>query len=439
MHREIINQLINWKKQAKRKPVLLDGARQTGKTYLLTKLFAKYFTNYVHLDFLRSSDLADVFAESLDPDEILNKLELFTGQTINTKNTLIIFDEIGECHRAVLSLKYFAENRQDIYLVASGSNIGLLDKYPVGKVHQLKMHPLSFYEFLLASGEEQIIDAYKKQTKNAVIHKILLDKLSDYYFTGGMPEAVSTWYDDDLGLLEKTNAVIQIQQDLINGYILDFGKYAGKVNAAIIESVFTNIPSQLSAVIDESVNRFKFKGVYEHKSRYTDLSDAISWLEKCSLVLKNFPIDSTPKSPLKAYKRDNFVKLFLFDIGLLNRMLSLSYMELKQQLFEYKGYLAENFVQQEMAAYGICPTFSWQQARSEIEFIVSDNYGDVIPIEVKSGIRTKAKSLASYIAKNKPKFTIKLTATQGTDKDVTDNIVMPLYYVEHMVRNYLLT
>ena len=218
-----------------------------------------------------------------------------------------------------------------------------------------------------------------------------------------------------------------------HGYKRDFGKYSGKLDAQLIESVFNKVPSQLSMVIDESVNRFKFKGVYGKKTRYSDFESAISWLHRCRLVLKNYLIEGTPRAPLAAYKKDNMVKLFMFDTGLLNNMLGTHYEEIKQQAYEYKGYIAENFIQQEMSSLGIEPSFSWNDARAEIEFIVISKQGSIIPIEVKSGKRTRAKSLQSYISKCNPKKTIKLTGTQGSSPLETKNIVMPLYYAKYII------
>lgn len=438
MQRSIIAKLLEWKEKNTRKPLLIDGARQTGKTYLLQNLFGKLFDNVLRVDFLESPEMAEAFAESLTPEDIISNIELLTNKTFNPSTDLLILDEIGECQKAVTSLKYFAEKAPKMFVAASGSNIGLLNSFPVGKVEQHNLRPLTFYEFLLASGETALIKAFEAQTNSAVAHTKLFDKLTDYYFTGGMPEAVSEWFElKNKRILERVEAIDNIHANLITGYLRDFGKYSGKTDAGLIESVFTNIPSQLASVMDESVKRFKFKGVHERKSRYGDFESAITWLEKCRLVLKNYPTDGAPRSPLAAYKKENIVKLFLFDIGLLNHMLGVSYKEIKQQKFEYKGYIAENFVQQEFAAQGIAPTFSWGDARAEIEFIATNSEGDIIPIEVKSGKRTRAKSLQSYITKCQPHKTIKLTGTQGSSPMETKNIVLPLYYAEYAVNRYL--
>lgn len=223
----------------------------------------------------------------------------------------MILDEIGECQRAVTSLKYFAEKAPTMYIAASGSNIGLLNSFPVGKVEQYNLRPLTFYEFLLASGETALIKAFEAEANSVPVHSKLFDKLTDYYFTGGMPEAVSSWFElENKSILDRIEAVEKIHENLIEDYLRDFGKYSGKVDANLIESVFNNVPSQLASVIDESVKRFKFKGVHEQKVRYGDFESAITWLEKCRLILKNYPTDDSPRSPLVAYKKKTKLRFF---------------------------------------------------------------------------------------------------------------------------------
>ena len=438
MQRLLLEKLLIWKDKPVRKPLLIDGARQTGKTYLLQSLLGDTFGHVLRIDFLESPEMADAFAGSLAPEDVLTNLELLTGQVFNPETDLLILDEIGECPRAVTALKYFAEKAPQMYVVASGSNIGLLNSFPVGKVEQHNLRPLTFREFLIASGENALIKAFETQANSAAAHAKLFEKLTDYYFTGGMPEAVQTWFDmAGHSIVERVQAVSKIHSDLVSGYLRDFGKYSGKVDAALIEAVFRNVPSQLSIVMDESVKRFRFKGVHERKSRYSEFESALTWLEKCRLILKNYPVDGTPRCPLAAYQKDNQVKLFLFDVGLLNHMLGVSYKMIKQQGYEYKGFVAENFVQQEFAAQGLDPTFSWSDARAEIEFIVADDEGNIVPVEVKSGKRTRAKSLQSYITKCSPHKTIKLTGTQGSSPIEQTHIVLPLYYSEYVVSQHI--
>ena len=434
MKRLLLDKLLAWKDKEARKPLVIDGARQTGKTYLLQTLLGQTFDQVLRVDFLENPLLCDAFADSLTPEDVISNIELLTGQIFNPQTDLLILDEIGECPRAVTALKYFAEKAPEMYVAASGSNIGLLNSFPVGKVEQHNLRPLTFREYLWASGQTVLIKAFDRQLNSLAAHTKLFEQLTDYYFTGGMPEAVSTWFAmADSSILERIQAVSAIQADLVEGYKRDFGKYSGKLDAQLIESVFTHIPSQLSSVADDSVKRFKFKSVYERKSRYADFESAISWLHRCRLALQNYPVEGSPRSPLAAYAKSNKVKLFLFDVGLLNHMLGTAYKEIKLQAYEYKGYIAENFVQQELAALGVEPSYSWGDARAEIEFIISNDSGQIVPIEVKSGRRTRAKSLQSYITKCKPHKTLKLTGTQGSTALEKEHIVMPLYYAEYVL------
>ncbi|MCW8334592.1 ATP-binding protein [Vibrio paucivorans] len=436
MKRALLDNLLAWKSKKTRKPLLIDGARQTGKTFLLQNLLGKTFENVLKIDFLENPEFIEAFSASLSPDDILTNIELLTGEVFNHSTDLLILDEIGECPRALISLKYFAEKAPEAYIAASGSNIGLITSFPVGKVEQYNLRPLTFKEFVWASGENALQNAFEQKLSSSAAHSKLTELLTDYYFVGGMPEAVNSWFENSqLSIIDRIEAVSEVHRNLIEGYMRDFGKYSGKVDAQLIESVFKSIPAQLSSVFDGSVKRFKFKGVHERKSRYAEYEGAIKWLHKCRLALKNHPIEGQPRSPLAAYQKENTVKLFLFDVGLLNHMLSTGYREIKQQGYEYNGYVAENYVQQEIAALGIEPSFSWGDARAEIEFIIADDLGRIVPVEVKSGKRTRAKSLQSYIEKCKPHKTIKLTGTQGSPATETKHIVMPLYYTEYLLEH----
>jgi len=433
MQRTLLNALVAWKNQPRRKPLLIEGARQTGKTFLLKELFGNTFANTLRIDFLENPAYKEAFDGSLSPDKLLMNIELLTSQVFNPETDLLILDEIGECERAVTSLKYFAEKAPSYFVAASGSNVGLLNTFPVGQVEQYNLRPLTFQEFIHASAEKALIKAFDTQVNSAAVHSKLMDKLTDYLFTGGMPEAVAAWYQNkDVSMLKRVDKVSKIQTDLVEGYRRDFGKYAGKVDATLIESVFNGIAAQLSLVSDQSVKRFKFKNVHERKSRYSDFETAIHWLKRCRLALANYPTEGQPKLPLAAYKKENMVKLFLFDVGLLNHMLGSSYKEIKQQSHEYKGYVAENFVQQELTAIGVDPSYSWNDARAEIEFVLATDDGDIVPVEVKSGKRTQSKSLVSYIEKCAPRKTFKLTGTRGSTAIEQTHIVMPLYFTQYL-------
>lgn len=435
MKRLVLDKLLTWKNQPLRKPILLDGARQTGKSYLLEVLFGRYFKQVIRLDFLEQPSLANIFNESLKPVDILTNIELELNVSIDKANALIIFDEIGECQAAVDSLKFFAEQCPKMFVCASGSNIGLLGSFPVGKVEHLNLYPMTFEEFVWASKQNSLIKAFEQMNMGKVAHDKLFSLLIDYYFVGGMPEVVSFWFASvgEMGILERTEKITQLHSSLIAGYERDFGKYSDKISAQHIQAIFHNIPIQLSRSIDDSVKRFKFKNVIERKSRYQELAGPIHWLEKCKLLSKCHPIDCKPSSPLSPLSKKNIFKLFLFDVGLLGCMLGLSYKEHRDQGFNYKGYIAENFVQNELVAKYGSPSYSWEYARSEIEFLFKTQSGDIIPIEVKSGKRTRAKSLKVYADRYKPKATIKLIGSTGSIDNRTA-LVLPLYYASKINR-----
>ncbi len=375
-----------------------------------------------------------LFEASLDPKDILLNIELELGLDIDAETDLLFFDEIGECSNALKSLKFFAEKRPDLYLCASGSNIGLLDSFPVGKVEMKELFPMTFEEFVMASGNPKILQAFRQGAQLQAAHNKLWALMLDYYFVGGMPEAVTTWFGKQnkegllAGINERCAMVQSIHKALISGYLRDFGKYAGKTNAQHIDMVFRNVPLQLSKNIDASVKRYRFSGIIERKRSYLDLSSPIDWLEKTKLVSRCYPIDCEPQSPLVPYRKDNFFKLFMFDVGLLGHMLDISYQEHRQQNFEYKGYLAENFVQNELRASGYYPTYSWEFRQAEIEFLYKTPTGEIIPVEVKSGKRTQAKSLRSYKERYNPKRTMKLIGSVGSGTSERTDMVWPLYY-----------
>ncbi len=434
MKRLALARLEEWRKQSSRKPLLIDGARQTGKTYLVEKIFgAQAFARIHKFDFREDRALHRYFSAGLDPNQLIKSLELHRGQDISLATDLIFFDEVGECQGAVDALKYFCEKMPHVFLVASGSNIGLLDSFPVGMVHTESLFPLTFEEFLTAAQEADLLAAFNHRSRLMPVHDRLWTHFLDYYFVGGMPEAVDYWFSSarsPAGINARIRGVSAIHRDLIAGYYRDFGKYSGKVNALHIESVFNDIPIQLARTMDDSVRRYAFKDVVAKKTRYLDLATPIEWLCKTKLATKNYVIDCKPVSPLKTLIKPNMFKLFFFDMGLLGHMLEISYNEHLAQSLMYKGFLAENFVQCELIAQGVNHTYSWSERNSEIEFIHKTKMGDLIPVEVKSGKRTRAKSLGVFSEKYSPVRTVKLAGTVGGSNDV--HLVWPLYFAKFL-------
>jgi len=428
MERTLTEKLIAWKGQSSRKPVLLDGARQVGKSYLVEHLFGEQcFVNVHKLDFMQDPGLAEIFADGLNPRSVISNLEIRRNTGVNLATDLIFFDEIGECQAAVDSLKYFAEALPQAFVCASGSSIGLLGSFPVGKVEFMELFPMNFEEFVMAAGNQRLLEAFREQHRSAQVHATLWSMLLDYYFVGGMPEAVQAWFDRKGELLGRCEQVTRIHDALIAGYEVDFGKYSGKIHAGHLRSVFHNIPRQLSKNLDGSVQRFLFKGVLDRKKRYAELRSPIDWLEKAKLASKCYTLDCRPTPPLSALAKGNMFKLFLFDVGILSRLLDMGYAEQQAQRTAYKGFIAENFVQNELRAQGRYPTYSWQQARGEIECLLKAQNGEIIPVEVKSGVRTRAKSLRAYIDRYAPPLALKLIGAYSADSGARETMVWPLY------------
>ena len=417
LQRLLLDKLLTWKKQSTRKPVLVDGARQVGKTYLIEQIFGKRYFRKVHLlDFRRETSLERLFAESLEPRSLVFKIELHTQTPIDLENDLIIFDEVGDCQRALDSLKYFASSFPHAFVCATGSNIGLLDSFPVGAVRTLELFPLCFEEFLMAASRRKLLDAFRNRIGEPAVHQHLWSQLLDYCFVGGMPEAVARWFDGSEELLRRTRDVIAIHRDLVTQYERDFGKYAGRLHAQHIGAVFSNVPRQLAKSQDGSVRRFRFKGVIARKRGYQDLAGPIEWLHAAKLVRKCFPINGKPIAPLVAQSRPNIFRLYIFDVGLLGHMLGMTYADQRAQAAAYKGFIAENFVQSELGVRVSYPTFGWHQGRAEIEFVHRCWNGEVIPVEVKSGARTRARSLRSFLERYSPSRAVKLTETPGGEE-----------------------
>ena len=415
MERLLYDDLMAWKRASTRKPVLLDGARQTGKTYLLQHLFGPREFRKVHcLDFRRSPELARLFSGDLAPRTIVDNIELHFDTDVDLARDLIFLDELGECQPALDSLKYFAELAPTAFVCASGSNIGLLTSFPVGKVRQLELFPLCFEEFLMASGNSRLLAAFRSRSDGVTAHERLWACFLDYCFVGGMPEAVAAWFEADAGSRERAARVDTIHRELVAGFERDFGKYAGPQHAAHIETVFHNIPRQLQATQDGSVKRFRFKSVVERKRGYQDLKGPIDWLVKARLAWKCHPIDCRPSLPLPHLAKDSRFRLFLFDVGILRHMLRLPYSIQRDPKYAYKGFMAENFVQTELRARVAYPTFGWAQARAEVEFLHQTLDGEIVPVEVKSGTRGRARSLSSYIERYAPSRAIALTASPRT-------------------------
>ncbi|VGO14906.1 hypothetical protein PDESU_03476 [Pontiella desulfatans] len=439
MKRLLYNDLVEWKKTVVRKPLILRGARQVGKSWLLSEFGRHEFPAFHLFDFEKDSDrLLPLFEESLEPGKLLQGLALVQNRPIH-QDDLIVFDEIQACPRALTSLKYFCEELPEQPVCAAGSLLGVAiagGSFPVGKVTFLDLYPLDFEEFLMNSGQDLLFEAFvsswNARKVSGIAHTGLWSLLKEFYIVGGMPEAVQTYFGHGDRKAEGFFAVRKLQSALIGSFLQDFTKHSGAVNAAHIAAVFENIPRQLSGYMDASVKRYRFKDVVPGRKGYGQLEGPIGWLEKAGLVHR-VSVCERAEVPFNAFCKNNMFKLFVLDGGLLGCMLGLSPDSLMAQDYGLtKGFFAENHVAAEFVAAGESHLYSWSERNSEIEFLM-DWGGEVVPVEVKSGLRTKAQSLRRFILKYNPRHVIKISAKPLEVSNET-LINVPLYYAGRLAR-----
>ena len=428
MQRTLFKQLVAWKKRKNRKPLLLQGARQVGKTWLIEEFGKREFKSVHTFNFQEEPELAGVFRDTLNPEKIIKTLELSLSLTINLSKDLIFFDEIQECPQAITSLKFFNEKLPQAAVCCAGSHIGvtrLETSFPVGKIDSLTLYPMSFFEFISNNHPEMIELITKPEPLPEILHNRLLALLKIYYAIGGMPEANAIYHDTKQLNPALFAEIRYVQNMIITGFKSDFAKHSGKVNANHIVRVFENIPTQIMKTNDYSVNRYRFKDVIPGYSKYGQLIGPIEWLIKSGLCYPVYVVEH-PVVPLQANRKENMFKLMLLDIGLLNCMNNLSLSSILQQDFgSYKGYLAENFTAQELVAYGRQDLYSWRGRTSEVEFLLQNN-DSITPLEVKSGKRiARTKSLDIYILKYSPQISYMTSMQQY--KKYRDRTNIPLY------------
>ena len=434
-----MKRLIAWKVSSGRKPLILRGVRQTGKTHLLEQFGREHFPQYHIINFEKQERACSLFDGDLEPDQIVNGLRLYLNSNIDINNDLLIFDEIQACPRALTSLKYFCEDLPKLAVCAAGSLLGLHlneGSYPVGKVDMLHLYPMTFGEFLAGIGDSFALQYFNginlKSQVSVIAHQQLLQRLKHYFITGGLPEAVKLFRDHQENLYNAFTAVRTKQSELIKAYYADIAKHCGKVNAMHIDRTWRAIPKQLSANLDGSTNRFKFKGILPNIKRYSQLVNVVDWLEAAELTIK-LPIIHHVEHPLSAYTKENIFKLMMFDVGILGALNGLDPNTiLKNEYGTYKGYFAENFVTQQLVATGHENLFSWQKDKSEIEFLIN-HQGDIVPIEVKSATRIRVKSLEKYINMHKPTISIILSANSLRLNTSNSVLHLPLYLAEAVV------
>lgn len=429
MKRDIYSHLITWKTNPGRKPLLLRGARQVGKTYILQAFAEQEYNNYIYLNFEKHKPAHSLFEKDLDPQRILKDLQIYFDKIISPENTLLLFDEIQACPNALNSLKYFCEETPEYAIVAAGS---LLDVkvangtgFPVGKVNFLDLFPLNFFEFLDAIDKSQyrkLIEEFDKKEKiSEFLHNELIELLKLYFFVGGMPEAVKEYVNT-----QNYQKIREIQQSILDTYALDFAKHAPPTQVMKITTLWELIPSQLA----KENKKFIFSAIRK-SARAREYETAIQWLVDAGLIYKSYQIN-TPKIPLDGYADKSIFKVFLLDVGLLGAMsqLPIEIMIEGGRLFqEFKGALTENYVAQELINHAGKTLYYWvSEGRAEVDFVTQADL-EIYPLEVKSGKSHHKKSLLVYDEKYAPVFLNRASLLNFAQDGKIINY--PLYAVGH--------
>lgn len=423
MRRTAMEKLVAWKSSDERKPMVLKGARQVGKTWLMKEFGRNYYKSFVYFNFDEEDELKSIFETNKNPQRIIELLSMIAGEKIYPLDTLIIFDEVQECPEALNALKYFKEKANEYHVIAAGSLLGTLlakpKSYPVGMVNLLDIFPLTFEEFLEATDAPLFAyyeGIHKEQQIEEIFHNRLLESYNNYLIIGGMPECVSSW------LKHKDPAKIaQIQRELIEVYENDFSKHNGKVNSGRILMVFRSIVTQLA----KSNEKFMYGAVREG-ARARDFEEAIEWLVSAGMLNRIYNV-SKLEHPLSAFDKLDQFKLFLFDTGLLKQMAGIDNSAiLLKSTYQFKGQLTENYVLQQLRGqFDVMPRY-FSSRNGEIDFVLQ--YGmDIIPVETKGGEDKSAPTFKKYVADNHPQYAVRFSK-MGYRKD--GNITnIPLYLV----------
>lgn len=423
MRRTAMEKLVAWKSSDERKPMVLKGARQVGKTWLMKEFGKNYYKSFVYFNFDEEDELKSIFETNKNPQRIIELLSMIAGEKIHPLDTLVIFDEVQECPEALNALKYFKEKANEYHVIAAGSLLGTLlakpKSYPVGMVNLLDIFPLNFEEFLEATDAPLFAyyeGIHKEQQIEEIFHNRLLEAYNNYLIIGGMPECVSSW------LKHKDPAKIaQIQRELIEVYENDFSKHNGKVNSGRILMVFRSIVTQLA----KSNEKFMYGAVREG-ARARDFEEAIEWLVSAGMLNRIYNV-SKLEHPLSAFDKLDQFKLFLFDTGLLKQMAGIDNSAiLLKSTYQFKGQLTENYVLQQLRGqFDVMPRY-FSSRNGEIDFVLQCGM-DIIPVETKGGEDKSAPTFKKYVADNHPQYAVRFSK-MGYRKD--GNITnIPLYLV----------
>jgi len=424
MKRLAYSELLKWKKSKRRKPLIIRGARQVGKTWLMKEFASNEYENTIYINFEESTNLKELFLKDFDIDRILLAFQLKTNIKAEPRNTLIILDEIQEADRGITSLKYFQENASEYHIMAAGSYLGISihknASFPVGKVDFLDLYPLSFNEFLMANGENAILELLQKKSWDmiALFKTKLIEQLKTYYFVGGMPEVVLSFIEE-----KSFKQVRKIQNQLLDAYEQDFSKHAPKEIVPRIRMLWQSLPAQLA----KENKKFVF-GLIKKGARAREYELAIEWLKDSGLIHTVFRINK-PSLPLISYKDNNAFKVYIFDVGLLGAMSKLDSktLLLDEGVFEeFKGALTEQYVYQQLITNKEIDIYYWSSEKSsgEIDFVIQKE-NQVFPLEVKAAENLKAKSLKAFRTKYNIEKSYRTSLSNFRKEEWMENI--PLY------------
>ena len=425
MKRKLYDKLIYWKNNKIKMPYMLIGARQTGKTYIITEFCKNEFENYVYINLDSMEEIRQVFEQTIQPKEIIKNLEGLLSIDINIENTIIFIDEIQVSERAINSLKYFCESEENYKIIVAGSLLGVKvnrfkSSFPVGKVWIDYLYPMDFEEFLLAIGEDKLLNLIKESYVEMkpmleVTHNKALALYNDYICTGGMPAAILNYIEHDKNIFKFEDEVLDM---IITSYLADMSKYTENIEAIRNNKIYNSMPAQLG----KENKKFKYSLV-EKSARAREYDSSMEWLLSSNMLIKCQSVTS-PKSPLKAYAEDNF-KIYLSDIGLLRVLSKININEIitnKNML--YKGVFIENYVAENLYSK-YRELYYWILGNEyEVDFLINVD-GDIIPIEVKASDNTTSKSLNYYIKRYKPKYSIRLSTKNFGEANGIKSI--PLY------------
>lgn len=439
MQRDCILALATWKNKSNRKPLLVTGVRQCGKTFAIKQFGADYFEDTAYFNFEGNADLTSIFSLNFDVKRIVDELgSIILGRKIVAGKTLVIFDEIQECPSAITALKYFCENMPELHVICAGSLLGVELKtsnisFPVGKVDRLFMYPMNFREFVIADGGESLLTSLKKLDKMQelpLLYTARLEKyLKLYYIVGGMPEVVRTWIEThDFAKAEE------VQDRILSDYANDFSKHAPASLVPRIHAVWKSIPQQLA----KENNKFMFSHVKE-SARAKDFEEALDWLCDAGLTFR-LELVSKPELPLSFCADSSYYKVYMCDVGLLRKKANVYFKTIldgDENYIRFKGAMAENYVMTELIQQRL-PTYFWRSDNTaEVDF-VTEYHGHIIPIETKSADNTRAKSLHAFVTKYRPVQAFKLSLKNiGANSDADTQIISLPLYVAHRLREYM--